>query len=128
MTKKLDLNDPNVQEALKADAKALADAAQTIAAKYTPTDIDPSNVVVRTALLSMAVNTSRTSLLGAALWAGSHGPSVGLTKEQLIAIVSESYDAAAALPMAAAVAESYAEKNAQAKLDGMLAKVGDKVH
>lgn len=102
------------------EANDLSDKVKEILTAHVPKDIPIEKIAERMAMIGFVGNLTRTTILGSAVYAANYAPVVGVSKESLLALVGELYDAVAASPSTPQFAQKYAESNLQAKLNADL--------
>lgn len=90
--------------------------------KYKAPDMVAEKIIARIGVIGQLGGVTRTTALGAAVFAGIYGCVTGLSKDQLLAMVSELYDVTDAAPGTAEAKQAYAEINAQAHAEAAAKK------
>lgn len=83
--------------------------------QYRPEDIPVDKITMRMAIVSQVINVSRTTALGALVFAGVYGCLTGLSKAQLTGMLNDLFDAVDTTPGSAETKQLYAQANAEAK-------------
>ena len=77
-----------------------------------PTDTDTEKIIGRGAAMAGIFNRTRTSVMGASVYIAMTAPVVGLTKDQIINIITMAYDEAEKSPAFRKMKEEYEKLNA----------------
>lgn len=100
-----------VNDEVRENAEKMMDTLRKKIEHLKSPDMDTEKILARIGIVSMFGGTTRTTVLGSAMFAGLYAPIVGLTKDQLIAAVLDAYDASAANPDTPKMAQKYSEAN-----------------
>jgi hypothetical protein len=100
----------------------LFETTKALVEKYKSGDMDTNKILARVGAVAMFAGVTRTTVLGSLVYSASMAPVVGISKETLIGLVSDLYDATEANPATPGAKEAYAESNtkfhAQQKTQG----------
>lgn len=114
----------------KAAADKLFADLQKLVAQYKASDMVTEKVIGRVGIVGMAGGVTRTTVFGSVVFSAMYAPVVGISKETLIGLVSDLYDASESNPATPKAKEAYAKSNAefqakQANKTGNLEGFGD---
>ncbi len=99
--------------------EALTTRIKEIITLHRPLDITTEKILQRAAVMTQNLGITRTSVLGAVAYTALHAAVVGLTKDQVTAIVVGALEEAEKVPAIKEIAAEYKKTN-----DAILAKQG----
>lgn len=88
--------------------------------KGAPSDIPVEKILARVLMISMVVPPTRTSVIGVLGFSAMHAPIVGVSKEALIQMIEDVYEAVKSNPLTEEASEKYAEANLKAHMEAAL--------